>query len=326
MPLAWCHPGRKIEADKIELEMQEIELHTFLQEIYDLFKPKTDEASLLLELSIDSEIGKYVISDPVRLRQVISNLLSNAIKFTKSGKISLSVKLHTLKAQTGIKIDVSDTGIGLTKEQQSKIFKRFKQADSSTTRKFGGTGLGLAISKQLVELLKGNLTVQSKINSGSCFSFVIPCEFLSVSKNQNIEDNENASNFSSDIKILLVEDNPVNQLVAGGIFENLGLTNITITITISSNGKDAITTIEEEMDSNKEPFHLIFMDCQIPVMDGYQSTQILRAMNIKIPIIAMTANAMEGDREKCINSGMDDYLSKPIDIKILTNVVSKWLP
>jgi len=311
----------KIEAGKIELDMQEINLKEFLNDIFELFSPDARAKAIKLNLSIDDNLDKFIISDPVRLRQIITNLISNAIKFTDAGSISLSVSDYSQKGRTALMIEISDTGIGLTKEQQKNIFRRFKQADSSTTRKYGGTGLGLSISRQLARLLKGDIKLRSNVDSGTTFSVTFPCKFVKQSKKDAIKSNFDSAKFPSDTNILLVEDNQVNQIVAKGMLKKLGFKNIVI----AEHGLEALQLIEQNLEDESTPFQLIFMDCQMPELDGYETTKTLREKNITIPIIAMTANAMKGDREKCIASGMDDYISKPIDIEKLIASIHKWL-
>jgi len=311
----------KIEAGKIELDMQEIHLKEFMDDVFELFSTRAADSPIKFSLSIDNSLDDYIISDPVRLRQIISNLMSNAIKFTDAGTVSLSVSDYSHKDQTALMIEVSDTGIGLTKEQQNNIFRRFKQADSSTTRKYGGTGLGLAISKQLARLLKGDIKLRSEVNSGTTFSVTFPCEFVQHSTSDVIENEEKSAKFPPDTNILLVEDNRVNQIVAKGMFKKLGFKNISIT----NHGLEALELIKQNTKNNNPAFQLIFMDCQMPELDGYETTKKLRKKKITIPIIAMTANAMKGDREKCIASGMDDYLSKPIDMEKLVSTIQKWI-
>ena len=309
----------KIEAKKIDLEMREIALRDFFEDIFSLFKTTADDASLDLILEIDKQLPAGIITDSVRLRQIISNLLSNAIKFTEQGSVTLSITRTRLITQDILKIKITDTGIGLTQEQQNSIFNRFQQADSTTTRKFGGTGLGLAISKHLAQLMGGDIELKSELGKGTQFTTLLPCEFINK-LNRPKDKKQVEEHFSYDCSVLLVEDNVVNQMVAKGLLKKNGITNITV----ANNGKEAVNLIESKMLNKEDLYHIIFMDCQMPEMDGFEATTVIRKMNYSLPIIAMTANAMKGDKEKCLESGMNDYLSKPVAQKDFQEMIVKW--
>jgi signal transduction histidine kinase/BarA-like signal transduction histidine kinase len=310
----------KIEAGKLEIEKTNFDLKQTLNNILIPIKFLVEEKKLELKIDYnENEIGKYFNGDELRVSQILTNLLSNAVKFTDSGFIKLSVikvKLNRLK------FIVEDSGIGLSENQKDKLFGSFSQADSSTTRKYGGTGLGLAISKQLVEMMNGEIFVQSQINNGSSFIFEIELEEVENIEKNNYHDktlqNNNTRNFET-LKyktILLVEDNMINQEIVLGLLEDSGLN-----IIIASNGKEAISKYIQNQDKIK----LILMDIQMPVMDGYEATHTLRNQGVNIPIIALSANAMQEDIQKTINVGMNKHLNKPIDLDKLYDVLFEYL-
>lgn len=314
----------KIEAGQLDLEVIDFNLHTMFNNLAAMQSLPIKAKGLDFSYQLATDVPKFVQGDPNRLQQVLTNLLGNAIKFTDNGAITVSVSLLSEKNQnTVIKFSVKDTGIGIPKGQQQSLFDKFTQVDASTTRKYGGTGLGLSISKQLSELMGGDIGVNSKIGQGTEFWFTARFENSSV---QSLAPTLSVAehNFSSinreNVRILLVEDSPTNQLVAIGILKKLGFC-----ADIANNGKEAVHAIEHTR------YDLILMDCQMPIMDGYEATAIIRQsqatqVNHQTPIIAMTANAMQGDREKCIDAGMDDYITKPIALNTLTKILSTWLP
>jgi len=317
----------KIEAGKLDIETIPFNLHQLLNDFATELTYRTSDKGIDLRLSIDDNVPISIQSDPGRLRQILLNLAGNAIKFTHQGHIDLhiSAKLNELEKSAIINFSIQDTGVGIPNEQIHLLFDSFSQVDSSTTRKYGGTGLGLSIVKQLSQLMGGDANVSSKLGEGSCFSFTVVADVdtqssstfdISPPKVQETNSNKNTSRI---FNILLVEDNKVNQLVAQTLLESLGYT-----IHIAINGQEALEHLE-----TKHYYDLILMDCQMPVMDGYEATQRIRAskevLNPSIPIIAMTANAMKGDKEKCIQFGMNDYLPKPIDPNEMEVVIERWL-
>ena len=264
-----------------------------------------------------------VTGDPVRLRQVLGNLLSNAVKFTSEGTIILRIALTCSDKQSwALRGDVEDTGIGIAPENLDSIFEVFSQEDVSTTRKFGGTGLGLSISRQLCQLMGGDLTVTSEKGRGSCFSFVmLQGNAEGTQPAQSLNDSQApapllpAKDFCA--KILIVEDNEINQLIAR---EHLSQ-HKTMT---ARNGKEAL----EALNRMKLTFDVILMDCHMPEMDGFETTRRIRAGDagekyLNVPVIALTANAMKGDRERCEAAGMDDYISKPFSAEDLLSAVAR---
>ena len=261
------------------------------------------------EYQIDAKLPEYVLIDSLRATQVVNNLLSNAGKFTEQGTVSLIVKFNN----EHIEVQVIDTGIGISNAQQELLFQEFTQADVSTTRKYGGTGLGLTITKRLVEAMAGTLSLESKVGKGSTFTIVLPATPTTADKSTATL---NVVPDLSGIDVLLVEDNMVNQIVASKILGKTGCN-----LSKASDGLDALSHLE------KYPTTLVLMDCQMPNMDGFECThQIKHAPNkYGTPyIIAITANAYNEDRLKCLQFGMDDFVAKPIDEQLLFKAISHW--
>lgn len=312
----------KIEAGKMTLESIPFELAQLIKELRILLKNKADERGVTLVGEIDQRVPKVIKGDPVRIRQILANLMTNAIKFTDKGEVKIRVDVLALEEKSvRLRMEVIDTGIGISEEAQRKLFNAFTQADGSTTRKYGGTGLGLAIVRKLATMMHGSLGVKSEPGKGSSFwvevAFEIPQDALPEPGQapQQINVDEPLQGH-----VLLVEDNPVNQLVAKKMLEKLGLS-----FEVANNGQEAVDRLRAE-----HHFNLVLMDCQMPVMDGYAATGEIRSREktdalVHLPVIAMTANAMDGDREKCIESGMDDYVSKPVKQTELKQVLQKWL-
>jgi CheY-like chemotaxis protein/anti-sigma regulatory factor (Ser/Thr protein kinase) len=280
-----------------------------------MFLEKIKEKKLELKVNIDKDVPDILQGDAVRLTQILVNLLSNAVKFTSKGSIAVTVHmLRSTDKNVRLRISVADTGIGIPKDKQKTIFERFQQADAETTRRFGGTGLGLAIVKQLVELQDG--TIQLKSESGKGTEFVIELEYKLPDVDQMFSEAMAAEAEPvslQKIKALIAEDNLMNQRLISHLMKSWS-----IDFKIVSNGAQAI----EEL--NNDGYSIVLMDIQMPEMDGYKATEIIRnKMNKNIPIIAMTAHAMMGEREKCIQLGMNDYVSKPIKETVLYNIIAR---
>lgn len=293
----------KIESGHIALESISFNLKDLLNNAKAVLGHKASEKGLLLNIIIDQNIPTFVVGDPTRLNQILLNLTNNAIKFTEKGSVRVLVELvSSTENENTIQFSVMDTGIGIAEDKLEAIFNRFTQADSNTTRKYGGTGLGLSISKSLVELQNGKIWVESTLDKGSTFTFVIP--YGIDTNNNNINHNTQKPKLlkSEDkIKILLVEDNPLNQKLAIRVLSKFGFEP-----DLAENGKIATEMVQEN------EYEVILMDLQMPVLDGYQTTEFIRnKLNIKTPIIAMTAHSLIGERDKCISVGMDDYIPKP---------------
>jgi CheY-like chemotaxis protein len=284
---------------------------------------KSHEKDIALIINYSDNVPHQVIGDRIRIRQVLFNLVSNAVKFTEQGQVSLEVEMQSqLENKLNIRIAVTDTGIGIAPEHQSFIFQQFQQADSSTTRKFGGSGLGLTICQQLTALMGGEIGVLSTPGEGSTFWFTLSLQQAeepseTTTSNANAVSSSDALPLTS-LKVLLVEDNEINQMVALAILESLGCE-----IVIANHGQEACELVKTQR------FDLILMDCQMPVMDGFSATQVIRQYeqdhgHKSVPIIALTANAIQGDREKCLAAGMDDYLAKPVQQDIMQEKLTVW--
>jgi CheY-like chemotaxis protein len=307
----------KIEAGMIQLEETNFSLRSLVSSIAAMFDEKIKEKSLYLTSEVKEEIPDILTGDAVRLTQILVNLLSNAIKFTEVGGVKLIVDLVKIeKEKVRIKIFIIDSGIGIAKEKQDAIFERFQQAEAETTRRFGGTGLGLSIVKQLVELQGGSLTMKSETGKGS--EFIVDIEYKLPDEEKMLSDALAAAEINtvsfSEVKVLIAEDNPMNQQLIKHLMKNWAIKH-----TVVSNGLEAIEALR------KENFSLILMDIQMPDMDGYTATAVIRAeLQSQIPIIAMTAHAMMGEKEKCIQLGMNDYISKPLKETVLYNIIAQY--
>ncbi|MES2590563.1 MAG: response regulator [Bacteroidota bacterium] len=312
----------KIQSGKFVFEQIKFRLSHVISTISELMLPKATEKNLQLLAEIDPNIPDGLIGDPMRLNQVILNLLGNAIKFTKHGIIKIKVDLLSDTEETvKLAFSVNDTGIGIPQNKLSLIFEGFTQASNQTTRKYGGTGLGLTIAKQLVELQGGTISVESEVDHGSTFTFVL--EFkknLSPETNKKqIEETQNTGIQNLEgLKVLLVEDNILNQVLAKKV-----LSDWKCQIIVAENGLVAIDKLE------KNDVDIILMDIQMPEMDGNEATRYIRkkiaSPKSDVPIIAMTAHALAGEAEKCINAGMNDYISKPFDTKALYSKIESVL-
>jgi TMAO reductase system sensor TorS len=318
----------KIEAGKLELEHIEFALREIIEETIEILVLRARAKGLELRCEIDPSVPAAVRGDPVRLRQVLINLAGNAIKFTEAGEVVVRVAL--LDAAGSLRFEVTDTGIGIAAEAQGQIFSAFTQADSFTTRKYGGTGLGLAICRQLISLMGGVIGVASEQNRGSTFWFEIRMEPVAaaaavalpaprIPASRSAAPAAGAPAPAVGPRILVVEDNAVNREVAAGMLENLGYQSES-----AINGLLAVEAIAETS------YAAVLMDCQMPVMDGLTATQQIRRREAgsghRVPIIALTANAMEANRERCLAAGMDDFLPKPFTQMQLTAVLSRWAP
>jgi len=318
----------KIEANKLELFPVTYCFEKMIQKIVDVISFRTDEKKQELVIAIDEKIPRFLTGDDQHLAQVISNLLSNAVKFTpESGRISLSAKLLEEKdGLCALQIEVSDSGIGISEEQQSRLFSSFEQADSGTSRKYGGTGLGLAISKSIVEMMEGRIWIESELGKGSTFFFTVKAQKandIGVDPDEKEEEsNQQAEKLKfENYTILLAEDIEINREIVITILEPTALK-----IDCAENGREAVNKFRDS--PNK--YDLILMDLQMPEMDGYEATIQIRKIEQGItrkpvPIVAMTANVFMEDIEKCLSIGMNDHVGKPLDINELLKKLRKYL-
>ncbi len=315
----------KIEAGKLSMEKINFNIRTAVEDAVSILIPKAYEKSLEIHVFINSNVPEEVIGDPARLRQILNNLVGNAVKFTEEGEISIAVEAFEEDNETvRVRFEVSDTGVGIAEKDIAKLFKPFIQADASTTRKYGGTGLGLAITKELVKLMDGDIAVESIKDKGSKFYFTAKFKIFNIGNNENNNNVVTMTQYSNketkkglNPRILLVEDNEMNRKVAIMMLQQMKMN-----CDIAVDGYEAVKVC-----SQKE-YDIIFMDCQMPILDGYGSTKKIRELEMgkkHTPIIAMTANAMEGDKEKCFASGMDDYISKPINYDSILKVIEKYI-
>jgi signal transduction histidine kinase/CheY-like chemotaxis protein/HPt (histidine-containing phosphotransfer) domain-containing protein len=314
----------KIEAGKMTIEQIDCDLPNLATDVISMIRPRAVEKELAFKLIFDGPIPRIVRTDPVRLKQILMNLLGNAVKFTAHGAVTLRVSCEKRAAGSALRFVVTDTGVGITSEQMAKLFQPFSQADESTTRRFGGTGLGLAICKRLAALLGGEIQVNSAPGLGSMFQVTLEGEHLDnaemiegLTEGMLISPAAEAMQ-TADIRlqgrILLAEDGQDNQLLI-----SLHLRRAGADVCLADNGRIAVNM------ARAEPFDLILMDMQMPELDGYGATSELRRRGFKMPIIALTAHAMTGDREKCISAGCTDYLTKPVDHEELIRVVNRYL-
>jgi len=312
----------KIESGKMELENVPFDLHSIFLRCQSVIHPTVADKGLDLHVYAEPPIGRRLLGDPVRLYQVLMNLLSNAVKFTDSGTVKMSSAIAgSVDSAMTVYFEIKDSGIGMTAEQIGKVFEPFMQADSSTTRNYGGTGLGLPISKKIVELMGGELTVESEPGRGSTFSFKLSYD--------TVEATDDMPEYSEitviekptfDGLILICEDNPLNQRVICEHLERVGLRS-----TIAENGKIGLELVQERMQKSQPPFDMIFMDIFMPVMDGVEAASMITALDIGTPIVAMTANVMTSELDNYKRCGMLDCVGKPFTTQELWRCLLKYL-
>jgi signal transduction histidine kinase/DNA-binding NarL/FixJ family response regulator len=368
----------QIGAGRLKLEYRDFPLPDMVRSTLSLFSPQASKKKLELRCELASDLPYVVHGDFTHLRQVLVNLIGNAVKFTEQGEVVLKVQNSEFKVQSQsltspilnlkskilnqivLRFSVQDTGIGIPEDRQDRLFQVFSQADGSHTRKYGGTGLGLALSKQLVELMGGSIGVESKAGHGSIFWFTVPLGLRALRqplKTAYATHSETPDSHKEDeqpipaaestpspgsMRLLLVEDNPINQKLAVRVLKKFGYE-----VDVAANGYEALAILSERS------YGAILMDCQMPEMDGFEATREIRrheseknaergalqdeqnhrsavssqqSVFFHIPIIALTANAIQGDKERCLEAGMDDYLTKPIDPTDLRKTLERWLP
>jgi PAS domain S-box-containing protein len=313
----------KIEAGKLDIESIATNLPDCIDEIRQILAFQAAAKTLHLEARVQPDVPRWVLGDPQRIRQCLINLASNAIKFTHTGTVVIEVSVAgRADGRVLARFEVRDTGIGIAPDTLSTLFEPFVQADSSTTRHFGGTGLGLSIVRRLVEMMSGELGVESTPGKGSTFWFVLPLELAddprSATRPNALDASFGGPQFTPDYagRVLLVEDNPINQKVASNFLARMGCT-----VTVAANGLEAVQLFAQAR------YELVLLDLQMPLMDGYTATSCLRKLergSRRTPIVALTASAMTGQRERCLEAGMDELIAKPLDVKRLQEVLDRF--
>ncbi len=316
----------KIEANELKIETVDFNLKDIVSQVRDILIFKAQEKNIEFTTHIVHNVPIWLKGDPLRVRQILLNLANNAVKFTESGAVSIEVSLASQTDNDAvIEFKVKDTGIGIPSDQQKHLFKNFSQVSSEITRQYGGTGLGLAISRKLTEMMNGEIGAESEPGTGSTFRFTIPLtkqQGTRKSRNDLIhlgrQKRANSKESKKELSVLLVEDDTINQKITSILLEKEGFK-----ITIAETGVQAIETMRENT------FDLILMDVEMPEKNGYDTTREIRASTAKtdshqIPIIAMTAHAMSGIREKCLAAGMNDYISKPINMPLLNEIIQRF--
>ncbi len=309
----------KIEAGRMEVEWIPFDVCRVVNDTKEMLQVRAEEKNIELRVDLDRDLDAAYVGDPVRIRQVLLNLLSNAVKFTTAGHVDLRVRVKSAReGKPRLDFEVADTGIGIAPGKLAQVFESFTQADSSTTRRFGGTGLGLAISARLVELMGGRLEAESEEGVGSRFHFGL---FLEPGELEDEHPEDGADQAfqprgSHTAEVLLVEDNVVNQRLGVTMLEKAGCR-----VSLAQNGREAVDYCR------LGEFDMVFMDCAMPIMDGFEATRTIRSLKgpmRSVPIVALTANAMAGDRDRCVAVGMDDYLAKPFNLAALTEMVHRY--
>ncbi len=307
----------KIEAGMLSVDLHDFDFARFINEFSSIVSSTIRAKGLNFRCHYSPELNRWFKGDSERIKQILNNLINNSLKFTETGSITVNCKpSYSNDLFTTLEFDVIDTGIGISSEQKNTIFERFTQADNSTTRKYGGTGLGLSICKQLTSLLGGDISIKDTTNKVTHISFTVKLKKIEALKQTH---QAKKHIYHNDANILIVDDNDTNVMVAQDMLEIIGAK-----VTSAKNGLEAVKAISDKN------FDLIFMDCHMPKMDGYDATRKIRQLkpherNYNIAIIAMTASAMVGDREKCLSCGMDDYMTKPIEIDLIQQKLQYWL-
>jgi signal transduction histidine kinase len=314
----------KIEAGKMTLEKIPIDLRALLADCVKAHQPKAAENTVVLHLDVSPDVPREIQGDPLRIRQIVANLVSNAVKFTEHGVVEVRAEGKFFEAgKYQLQITVKDNGTGIPADKLLSIFNKFTQADGSVSRRFGGTGLGLAITRSLVELHGGEVNVESELGRGSTFTVKLPCEAVAVHGSPLQEPALPAvaspapESASSTVRILVVEDNHVNQKVVTAVLRKRGFS-----IELANDGQEALNKLEKSA-----AFDLVLMDVQMPVLDGLEATRLIRKEPRwdRLPIIAMTAHAMNGDKERCLEAGMNGYISKPVHPSLLLSTVDEFI-
>ncbi|MBF0421443.1 MAG: response regulator [Magnetococcales bacterium] len=320
----------KIEAGMMIVESRPFVLNDVIRVLSNLVERKIEEKRLVYSVSIHPDVPQFVKGDSVRLGQILNNLLANAVKFTHEGRITLSITMDEIEFHQGLmRFTVEDTGIGISRQVLSGLFQPFTQADDSTTRKYGGTGLGLAISRRLVEMMGGTIDVESEPGRGSRFTFTVRLGITHETSTGTVPDSLSPKQLVAQSRrvlkggrVLLVEDDPINIDVARDVLQQVGLQ-----VEVAHNGIEALAAVVGDGLAHRKHYDLVLMDLLMPRMDGFDATRLIRKHLSKeqLPIIAMTASAMSGERERCLSAGMNDHLPKPVELEILYTVLSRWI-
>ncbi|NRA38356.1 MAG: response regulator, partial [Planctomycetes bacterium] len=314
----------KLDQNKVEAIKEEFDLKASAEQIINMLSAQALKKGLDIKIDFKSDPTLNVIGDCGHYKQILTNLLGNAIKFTSQGTIQVSISDRCINGQTLFDTRVTDTGIGIPDDGETKIFERFTQADGSFTRKYGGTGIGLSISKKLVEMMSGSIGAKNNPQGGAQFFFTLPLNTAKKTETilhsseidvQTIQQTKNTVNHT--VKALLVEDDKANQLVSQRMLSKQGCI-----VTIATNGKECVDIIE------KECFDIIFMDIQMPEMNGFEATKNIREMQEEtksgVTIIALTAHALAGDSQRCLDAGMDGYITKPVKLDSFRKALEQW--
>lgn len=325
----------KIEAGKLELEYLRCQVLTIIGEIESLMRARAENKGLRFSVELPDKLPETIETDPTRLRQILINLIGNAVKFTEEGGVKLSVSFVEADGENGgasplMRFDVVDTGIGMTPEQIERAFKPFSQADETMTRRFGGTGLGLTISQHLATMLGGGVAAQSEPGKGTTLTVTVgtgPLDGVKLicprdAKTERESERDAArpvAQVKLSCRVLLVEDGPDNQRLISFVLKKAGAD-----VTLAENGQVAVDEVNAAIERDDPPFDVILMDMQMPILDGYAATSLLRRQGYRGPIVALTAHAMTTDRDRCLAAGCDDYVTKPIDRKKLLAIVDQY--
>ncbi len=310
----------KIEAGALVLEHVPFEVGGLFHSVQQMFSEKARQKNLSLDIQLAPGLPEELTGDPTRLTQILANLIGNALKFTERGGVLVSVVPVESgdKERITIRIEVRDSGIGIPKNQLERVFERFTQSDEQTTRNYGGTGLGLSIVRQLVQAMQGSVSVQSELGKGSVFTVLLPFDRKPAEAPAQSSAARTETPVPRDIRLLVAEDNPMNRRVVELLFDEWKFP-----YTMVHNGREAV----ELLGKDPNAFDLVLMDIQMPELDGYEATrQIRQKLGLRIPIVAMTAHALPGEREKCLSFGMNEYLAKPVREQELLDLIARFVP
>ena len=316
----------KIEAGQMQIAKEEVDLRHKIRSVVRLMEPAARAKGIALRANVDGDVPDAIFGDSLRLRQILTNLIGNAIKFTEKGQVELIVGVNKVSDSSALFIDVKDSGIGIASDRIETVFEIFTQADTTIGRRFGGSGLGLSITRQLVELMGGKISVQSSEGEGSTFTVNLPLHVAIKAKTAATAADASPLPFSMQLgsrRILIAEDNDINQALMRAMMRKIGIQAI-----FASNGAEAVEVAIAAANED-QPFDLVLMDMQMPVMDGLEATRMLRNAGFdgtRLPIVALTANAYAEDIAACLEAGMQDHLSKPVTLATISDVLTSFIP